>query len=71
MHARFWEIVCGMYPAVVLLFGMNATLLVLLVITFPFVDPNSASYYASLLAGAILVTSLAALAWIIRICRSR
>jgi hypothetical protein len=71
MKERFWEIVCGAYPAVVVLFVLNLTLLIFLGISFPFVTPGSGSYYVTLLAGAIIAVSLVGLVSVIRVCRSR
>lgn len=71
MNRRFWELVCGAYPAIILLFGLNVTLFVLLGLTFPFVTPDSGSYYASLLAGGLLAVTMIPLIYVIRTCRSR
>lgn len=71
MDERFWEIVCGAYPAIVVLFVLNVTLLVFLVISFPFITPGSGSYYVTLFAGAVIVVSLVGLVSVIRVCRSR
>jgi hypothetical protein len=71
MKERFWEIICGAYPAIVVLFVLNLTLLIFLAISFPFVTPGSGSYYVTLLAGAIIAVSLVGLVSVIRVCRSR
>lgn len=71
MKERFWDIVCGAYPAIVVLFALNITLLAFLLISFPFVTPGSGTFYVILFAGSVILVSLVGLVSVIRVCRSR
>ena len=56
-------------PAFGLMLAIDIVLLVLLLMSFPFVQPQSASYYLSLITLGIIVFMFVALALVIRGCR--
>jgi len=71
MREAFWRIMSATLPLLVLLFVANAVLLVLLVLSVPFLDVGSASYYLSVLSGGVILTSLVGLGYAIRKCKQR
>lgn len=68
MRETFWEIICDVLPLFGVMLAINVVLLVFLLVSFPFVD-DPATRTVSLLAGAILLTSMIGLGYVIRRCR--
>lgn len=69
MKREFRDVLCAAFPLFVLLFGVSIVLLVLLVLTFPFVEPGSGAYVTSVLSGGLLLVTLVGSAVVIRVCR--
>lgn len=63
------DALCAVIPLFAALFGISVVLLVLLVLTVPFVDSGSGTYYTSLVTGVLLLVSIIGSAGVIRACR--
>lgn len=61
MLREFFEQVCNYRRMARPVFVINATLFVLLLLVFPFVEPGSSTYYVSLVSFGIIGATL--LAW--------
>lgn len=71
MSDEIWDVLCAGLPLLAVLFALNVVLLLALVLTFPFVESGTSSYYVSVASFAIIGTSLVGISAVIRKCRSR
>lgn len=71
MSEDFWDIICAALPMLGVLFALNVVLLATLVLTVPFLERGSASYYVSIMSFLVIGTSLVGIVAVIRTCRSR
>lgn len=71
MSDEIWGVLCAGLPLLAVLFALNVVLLTALVLTFPFVERGSSSYYVSVASFAIIGTSLVGIGVVIRKCRAR
>lgn len=70
MRDRFWETLCphlGMFSG---MFLLSAVFLVLQLLSLPFVEAGTATYYVSAITIGVLALSLAGTGIVIRKCRS-
>ncbi|MFC6734079.1 MULTISPECIES: hypothetical protein [unclassified Haladaptatus] len=71
MREEFWDFVCGNPALWQVAFTISVVLLVLLAVSLALVEPDSASYYVSMLNVALVVPLVAVSGYMLRRCRSR
>lgn len=71
MRDTFWDTLCASLPLVTVLFGINAVLLVLLLMTSPFLEPGTRTFYVGIASAVVILVSLLGSASVIRRCRKR
>lgn len=70
MKQRLWSWICEALVFWTMLFGICTVLLVLVLLTLPFVDSGSPEFYVSILSLILIFATLAICVYVVRRCRT-
>lgn len=70
MKQRLWSWMCEALVFWMMLFGICTVLLVLVLLTLPFVDVGTAEFYISVLNLILILTAMATCVYVIRRCQT-
>lgn len=69
MRDRFWEVLCPHVEVFTGLFLLSVVLLVLQLLSLPFVETDTATYYVSVITIVVLALSIVGTGVVVRKCR--